>query len=183
MYLYRAVDQSGQTVDFYLSRQRDVAAAKAFLRKAMREPRTPKKIRLDAYAASHRAVAGLKGTGELPKRVQVRSSKNLNNPLEQDHRRVQHRLGPMLGLKSFRAAAVVMGGIELARKIKKGQFKVGKSGRDEGHNAGNLASRARGIIGKSFNRRSKTDRIPPYIKIAPEPRRLAFQCFLVLNSL
>ena len=56
MYLYRAVDQSGQTVDFYLSRQRDVAAAKAFLRKAMREPRTPKKITLDAHAASHRAV-------------------------------------------------------------------------------------------------------------------------------
>jgi len=56
MYLYRAVDKSGQTVDFYLSRQRDVAAAKAFLRKAMREPRTPKKITLDAHAASHRAV-------------------------------------------------------------------------------------------------------------------------------
>ena len=120
MYLYRAVDKSGQTVDFYLSRQRDVAAAKAFLRKAMREPRTPKKIRLDAYAASHRAVADRKGTGEWPKRVQVRSSQYLNNPIEQDHRRVQHRLGPMLGLKSFRTAAVVIGGIELAEKIKKG---------------------------------------------------------------
>jgi len=36
MYLYRAVDKAGKTVDFYLSRHRDVAAAKAFLRKAMR---------------------------------------------------------------------------------------------------------------------------------------------------
>ena len=128
MYLYCAVDKTGQTVDFYLSRQRDVAAAKAFLRKAMREPRTPKKITLDAYAASHRAVADRKGTGELPKRVQVRSSQYLNNPIEQDHRRVQHRLGPMLGLKSFRTAAVVIGGIELAEKIKKGQFKFSKLG-------------------------------------------------------
>jgi len=56
------------------------------------------------------------------------ASKYLNNPIEQDHRRVQHRLGPMLGLKSFRTAAVVMGGIELAEKIKKGPFKVGKLG-------------------------------------------------------
>ena len=47
---------------------------------------------------------------------------------DQDHRRVQHRLGPMLGLKSFRTAAVVIGGIELAEKIKKGPFKVGKLG-------------------------------------------------------
>ena len=38
----------------------------------------------------------------------------------------------MLGLKSFQTAAVVIGGIELAEKIKKGQFKVGKLG---GHTA------------------------------------------------
>ena len=72
-YLYRAVDKTGQTVDFYLSRKRDVNAAKAFLRKAMKNQRVPTKITLDAYAASHRAVAELKQSGELPKRVKVRS--------------------------------------------------------------------------------------------------------------
>jgi transposase-like protein len=128
MYLYRAVDKAGKTVDFHLSRKRDVNAAKAFLRKAMRGQRVPTKITLDGYAASHRAVGELKDTGELPKRVLLRSSKYLNNLIEQDHRRVKHRLGPMLGLKSFRTAAVVIGGIELAEKIKKGQFKIGKLG-------------------------------------------------------
>jgi len=127
-YLYRAVDKAGKTVDFYLSRKRDVNAAKAFLRKAMKGQRIPTKITLDAYAASHRAVADLKKNGELPKRVQVRSSKYLNNIIEQDHRRVKERLRPMLGLKTLRTAAVVISGIELAEKIKKGQYKTGKLG-------------------------------------------------------
>ncbi|MGI9070780.1 MAG: DDE-type integrase/transposase/recombinase [Bryobacteraceae bacterium] len=108
-----------------------MGAVKAFLRKAMKGQRIPTKITLDAYAASHRAVADLKQSGELPKRVRVRSSKYLNNIIEQDHRRVKQRLGPMLGLKSFRNAAVVISGIELAEKIKKGQFKTGKLGGDK----------------------------------------------------
>ena len=128
LYLYRAVDKSGKTVDFYLSRRRDVNAARAFLHKAMKGQRLPTKITLDAYAASHRAVADLKESGELPKRVRIRTSKYLNNMIEQDHRRVKHRLAPMLGLKSFRTAAVVISGIELAEKIKKEQFKMGKLG-------------------------------------------------------
>ena len=72
-YLYRAVDKRGQTVDFYLSPKRDVNAAQTFLRKAMKNQRVPTKITLDAYAASHRAVADRKESGELPKRVKVRS--------------------------------------------------------------------------------------------------------------
>jgi transposase-like protein len=38
---------------------------------------------LDAYAASHRAVADLKNRGELPQRERVRTSKYLNNLIEQ----------------------------------------------------------------------------------------------------
>jgi transposase-like protein len=128
MYLYRAVDKAGQTVDFLLSQNRDVNAAKAFLRKAMKGQRTPTKITLDAYAASHRAVSDLKQSGELPQSVLARTSKYLNNMIEQDHRRIKQRLRPMLGLKSFGTAAVVIGGVELAEKIKKGQYKIGKLG-------------------------------------------------------
>ena len=74
VYLYRAVDKQGFTVDFYLSRNRNLEAAKQFLRKAMKNQRTPTKLTLDAYAASHRAVVELKDGGELPKRVRVRST-------------------------------------------------------------------------------------------------------------
>jgi transposase-like protein len=43
----------------------------------------------------------------LPTRVVVRSSKYLNNLIEQDHRRIKQRLRPMLGLKSVETAAMV----------------------------------------------------------------------------
>jgi transposase-like protein len=43
MYLYRAVDQWGRTVESHLSRTRDMSAAKAFFRKAL-APATPGSI-------------------------------------------------------------------------------------------------------------------------------------------
>src|ERR1700691_4238843 len=47
VYLYRAVDSAGQTVDFRLSARRDMAAAKAFLRKAIkRQGSAPETITL-----------------------------------------------------------------------------------------------------------------------------------------
>jgi transposase-like protein len=86
---YRAVDKAGQTLDFYLSRNRDVKVAKSFLRSAMKNTGVPRKITWDAYAASHRAVREMQEDGELPGRVQVRSSPHLNNRVEQDPRRVK----------------------------------------------------------------------------------------------
>ena len=44
----------------------------------------------------------------MPKRVVVRSSKYLNNLIEQDHRRIKQRLRPMLGRKSVETAAIVI---------------------------------------------------------------------------
>ena len=84
----------------------------------------PRVITLDGYAASHRAVAQLKEVGTLPRRVRIRSSKYLNNVVEQDHRRIKQRIRPMLGFKRFETAAVTIRGIELAEKIKKNQFNL-----------------------------------------------------------
>ena len=125
VYLYRAVDKQGRTVDFLLSKRRDVAAAKRFFSRAAKQQHgAPRVITLDGYAASHRAVAKLKEVGTLPHRVRVRSCKYLNNVVEQDHRRIKQRVRPMLGFKRFETAAVTIRGIELAEKIKKQQFNL-----------------------------------------------------------
>jgi transposase-like protein len=128
-YLYRAVDKEGKTVDFLLRAKRDVAAAKAFFRRAFgAQGRLPHKITLDGYQASDRAAKEALGEHSEGNRCKIRSSKYLNNLIEQDHRSIKLRLGPMLGLKHFRRAATTIAGVELIHRIRKGQFKIGKLG-------------------------------------------------------
>ncbi|WP_020653145.1 IS6 family transposase [Massilia niastensis] len=125
-YLYRAVDASGKTVDFRLGSRRTVASAKAFFRKAVRsQGRSPETITLDGYAASHRAVRELQQHGRLPELTKLRSSKHLNNLIGQDHRNVKSRVGAMLGLKSLASATTTIRGVELMRRMRKGQFNLG----------------------------------------------------------
>jgi len=92
-YLYRVVDSAGKTVDFRLSPRRNVTSAKGCFRKAVRsQGRTPLTITLDGYAASHRAVRELQQQGGLADLTKLRSSKYLNNLIEQDHRNIKSML-------------------------------------------------------------------------------------------
>src|ERR1700720_4650666 len=83
-YLYRAVDKEGNTVDFLLRAKRDVAAAKAFFRRALqRQSQLPHKITLDGYQASHRGPAEALSEHPEGNQCKIRSSKYVNNLIEQ----------------------------------------------------------------------------------------------------
>jgi transposase-like protein len=66
MYLFRAVDAHGQTVDFYLSETRDREAAKIFLQKALANPdnRPPHVFATDGLRSYPAALRELKAEGE-----------------------------------------------------------------------------------------------------------------------
>ena len=84
MYLYRAVDSRGQTIDFLLSAKRDAEAAKRFFRKAIGQPHTvnPRTITVDKNPAYPCAVEQMKENGELWRRSRLRQCKYLNNIVE-----------------------------------------------------------------------------------------------------
>jgi transposase-like protein len=105
-----------------LSEHRDIAAAKQFFIRAIKQHGIPEKSNVDGYLATHTAISELKAQNILPQNMKVRASKYLNNIIEQDHRRVRQRIYPMLGLKKFANAVVTISGVELAHKIRKGQF-------------------------------------------------------------
>jgi len=123
MYLYRAVDSEGNTIDFYLSKTRDTKAAKRFFKKALRSFHVskPRVITVDKNPSYPMAIEELKNQKKMPVGIQLRQVKYLNNIVEQDHRFSKKRVRSMLGLKSFRTAKAIISGIEIMHMIKKKQ--------------------------------------------------------------
>ena len=127
-YLYRAVDKTGQTIDFLLTEQRDEKAAKRFLTKAIRRHGVPEKITIDGSEANAAAIRSY--NQEHGTTIVIRQVKYLNNIVEQDHRAVKRITRPMLGFKAFDAAQGTLAGVELMHMLKKKQMvlEVAKEG-------------------------------------------------------
>src|SRR3954451_3050469 len=125
-YLYRAVDGTGQTIDFRLSAKRDKRAAKRFFKRALgwdntRRPREIVTERLKSYPGGLREM---KREGELWRFTRHRRGRWLNNLVEQDHRRVKRLTGPMLGFQSFWTARRTLAGVEAMAMLTKGQVRA-----------------------------------------------------------
>lgn len=152
MYLYRAVDSEGNTLEFLLSPTRDAEAAKRFFLNALRpsarsasgacpigeaetasslhraSPSAPRVINVDKNAAYPKAIAELKATGVLPHHVELRQVKYLNNLVEQDHRFMKRLTKPGMGFFSFETAWRTLQGFEVMNMIRKGQVQGVKKG-------------------------------------------------------
>jgi transposase, IS6 family len=124
MYLFRAVDGSGQTVDFYLSETRDREAAKIFLKRAMTNPdnRACRVLARDGLRSYPAALRELQEEGHLNRRCQQRTRRYANNRIESDHRHVKCRLRAMQGPRTEATAWRTIQGIEAAQMIRKGQI-------------------------------------------------------------
>jgi putative transposase len=125
-YLYRAVDKTGQTIDFLLTEQRDGQAAKHFLTKAIRRHGVPETITIDGSEANAGAIRSY--NAEHGTAIIIRQVKYLNNIVEQDHKAVKRVTRPMLGFKSFAAAHATLVGIELMHMLKKRQLVIEEGG-------------------------------------------------------
>jgi putative transposase len=121
-YLYRAVDKTGQTIDFLLTEHRDTEAALRFLTQAIHRHGVPDKITIDGSEANAAAIK--RYNEEHGTAIIIRQVKYLNNLVEQDHRAVKRVTRPMLGFKSFDAAQGTLAGIELMHMIKKRQMMI-----------------------------------------------------------
>ncbi len=77
MYLYRAVDKEGATIDFYLSAHRDQLAAARFFKKALGADHNiiPRVINVDKNASYPSSVESAKDAGYLPVETELRQVK------------------------------------------------------------------------------------------------------------
>lgn len=124
-YLYRAVDRDAQSLDFMLSKRRNLAAVRRFFKRAIAATGVPDRVVIDKSGAN---LAGLQAGNVILKftgngrTVEIRQVKYLNNILEQDHRFIKRITGQMMGFKAFHSAAATIAGIEAAHMIRKGQI-------------------------------------------------------------
>ena len=106
VYLYRAVDKYGETIEFMLSEKRDKAAVIAYFNKCTGQHGLPEKVTMDKSGGNKASINAINFklillyllTG-IYFQITVRQIKYLNNIVEQDHRFIKRITRPMKGFK------------------------------------------------------------------------------------
>jgi transposase-like protein len=118
--VYRAVDQHGQVIDVLVSARRDADAARRLFRRALSTWKvTPGEVVTDA-AAVYPAVLD-----ELIASPWHHVERHANNPIEADHRRLNHRLRSMRGLRTEKTAQIIITGHAFVQNLRRGHHELG----------------------------------------------------------
>jgi len=128
VYLYRAVDKFGNTIDFMVSEKRDKKAVIRFFKKSIGQHGLPEKITIDKSGANKAGADYINlllvfafMNGGAFHQITIRQIKYLNNIIEQDHRFIKRITKQMMGFKAFHSAEATIAGIELHHMLRKGQ--------------------------------------------------------------
>jgi transposase-like protein len=120
--LYRAIDKHGEAVDFLLTANRDLEAAKRFFRKMLSaEPLlAPDRIGTDGAGPCPSAITESRQAGLLPCTPMHYVTKHLQQGIESDHFRVKRAMPRVGGFRSFNTARRTIQGFEAMLWLRKG---------------------------------------------------------------
>ena len=118
-YVYRAVDEHGQVIDVYVSRRRDLNAARKFFRGALDAHGEPDEVITDLAQALETVIE------ELIPDAFYNTDQYANNRVECNHGRLKARLRPMRGPKTDRTASAVIRGHAFIQNLRRGHYELG----------------------------------------------------------
>jgi transposase-like protein len=118
-YVYRAIDQSGQIVDVFVSARRDAKASRRFFERAIGTTKV-----MPAEVVTDRAPTYPLVIEELLPAAWHRTDRYANNQLEADHGRLKARLRLMRGLKQDHSARVIIAGHAFIQNVRRGHYEL-----------------------------------------------------------
>jgi transposase-like protein len=113
-----------------LSDRRNTRAAYRFLRKAVKTMSDcpPSSITTDKLVSYPKAIRRLQNEGLVPKDVEHRRSKYLNNIVEADPGALKRVIRPTRGFQTMKTAAATLKGFEVMRMIRRGHCILRQAG-------------------------------------------------------
>ena len=118
-YAYRAIDQHGRVVDVFVSEHRGIASARAFVATSV----LARRIATEVIADRGAALANV--TPDLIPAAFHDAGQCESNRCEAGHGRLKARLRPMRGLRTDRAASVVIRGRAFVQNVRRGHYELG----------------------------------------------------------